>query len=945
MQLLVPNLNAEAIMTTRSKFWRTGLYAALIVSLAVLVAGWVLWLRLPSIIEWQVVNRLNGAGFDAPRLRVESVSLSRVEMADFQVASDPWRVKVNVVTAGYRLWDLLRSRLESLRLDGVDLEFDIRSSGTETGIGAMDVETWDRLARGLSARMPVRVLSVTNGLLRALRGEREVAIPFAVTLTNDVATGHLEFELRSRQLGSAVLVTGRVDPGTGARLVAAVENLDLNPWLEMAWSNGLPGALEGMESDPVTMSLELRSTTAQGGIEISGEMPRLRLLAASGGMELGATRYRARMRRDGTGDANIITVVREIRQDGLRGSVDTVLLDTTDFDTLRAKLENARIAGPHGMKAEGDVEWAMTQLGTWPDNPGTIDFLIHELEFEGVVAQPFTGSIRGVRNRFEVEISRLTLEHQKVGVLKIGEFRGLVTDMLGARAEAAVTGEVAIMAFTNAVVAQGVGFHVNARRADETMSGDLCLDFMDDPVHVLPLGEQARISGGVLASVTRRGDQTIWKAQIELELADTALPGLSVGRAKLMGEATSFEGNHAFDLELGASDLTLTNGIVVVEPRLRLRRPMLREKESDWVAGLDIEASSVTYQAIQMSNPRGAGDILTDTAWLKGAASVEGEAFEFSVGLHHVGTTLNDAAFTGSLALGTVRLRDYVIPSHLLRGKTARVTGDVDVHVDFERSSGGNYAMHSDVRFEFEAIEWSAPRIVAGGVRGEFAWGPPEQSEQRGRDPIRVEHLGYGDWEATDVTVEVEWVNRRTARVELTDASFLGGQVWTEPFLWNLENGEFETVVYLGQVSLEELAEKLPQFDGSVEGSLNGRLPVGLTAKGLELRGGWLELGRDRPARLRYAAEGLLTRRLGTGPERIRQLKLVEEGLKDLRLDALTVELNDPDAPETPVRLRLEGTFATAQAIVPVIFNMNVNGDLAQVLRLMRLKQLQPYVE
>jgi hypothetical protein len=930
--------------TTGSKFWRAGLYAALIVSLAVLVAGSVLWLRLPAIIEWQIVNRLAGAGFDAPRLRVESVGLSRVELADFQVASDPWRVKVNVVTAEYRPWDLLRSRLESLRLDGVDLEFDLRSSGTESGIGAVDVETWERLARDLSARMPVRVLTVTNGLLRALRGEREVDIPFAVTLTNDATTGQLEFELRSRQLESEILVTGWVNPGTGARLVAAVDELDLNPWLESGWSNGLPGALEGMELDPVTMSFELRSTTAQGGVEISGEMPHLRLLAASGGMELGATRYRARMRRDGTGDASVITVVRELRQGQLRGSVDMVLLDVTDFDTLRAKFENARIAGPHGMKAEGDVECAMFALGRWPDNPGTIDFQIRELEFGDVVAQPFMGSVRGVRNRFEVEISRLTAEHQNVGELKIGEFQGLVTDIFGIRAEAVATGEAAISAFTNAVVAQAVHFHVNARRADETMSADLRLDFKDDPVHVLPLGEKAKVSGGVLVSVTRRGDQTNWKAQMELELADTALPWLSVGRATLMGEATSFEGNHAFDLELGARDLTLTNGIVVSEPRLRLRRPTLREKESDLLARLDIEASSVSYQAIQVANPRGAGDIGTDAAWLKGAASVEGEAFEFSIELQQAGTP-KDAQFTGSLALGTVRLRDYVISSDLLRGKTARVTGDVDVHVEFERSSGGNFAMQPDVRFEFEAIEWSAPRIVASGVRGEIAWGPAGRSGPQGHDPIRVDRVGYGEWEATEVTVEVEWVDSHTAQVEVTDASLLGGHVWTEPFAWNLKSGRFETVVYLGQVSLEELAARLPQFDGSIEGSLDGRLPVGLTEKGIELRGGRVELGRDRPARLRYAAEGLLTRRLGTDPERIRQLKLVEEGLKDLRLDALTLELNDPDAPETPVRLRLEGTFATAQAIVPVIFNMNVNGDLAQVLRLMRLKQLQPYME
>jgi len=59
-----------------------------------------------------------------------------------------------------------------------------------------------------------------------------------------------------------------------------------------------------------------------------------------------------------------------------------------------------------------------------------------------------------------------------------------------------------------------------------------------------------------------------------------------------------------------------------------------------------------------------------------------------------------------------------------------------------------------------------------------------------------------------------------------------------------------------------------------------------------------------------------------------------------LRLAVRAIELYPPDQRQTPVRLRLEGTFSSDEAVVPVKFNLNLNGDLDPIWRLLQLGEI-----
>jgi hypothetical protein len=172
---------------------------------------------------------------------------------------------------------------------------------------------------------------------------------------------------------------------------------------------------------------------------------------------------------------------------------------------------------------------------------------------------------------------------------------------------------------------------------------------------------------------------------------------------------------------------------------------------------------------------------------------------------------------------------------------------------------------------------------------------------------------------------------------ELVNAMVLGGRVRVPPVRWNPRTKEIDAVLELERISLRRLADLIPRFAGSIEGGLSGRVPIRWGEGGFAVDACLLRLDGSLPARLRYPAKGLLTRGAAPASDRYKQLQLVEAALEDLRLTDLVIELYPPDQRQTPVRLRLEGTFSSEQAVVPVKFNLNLNGDLDPVWRLLQL--------
>jgi hypothetical protein len=240
-----------------------------------------------------------------------------------------------------------------------------------------------------------------------------------------------------------------------------------------------------------------------------------------------------------------------------------------------------------------------------------------------------------------------------------------------------------------------------------------------------------------------------------------------------------------------------------------------------------------------------------------------------------------------------------------------------------------------------ERIEWPEHKLTIEGVQGNLSGRWPAPTNAPADRRLRIDRIRYGDFEASDLRGRIARLDERQYELELASARVLDGTVHVPAFRWELGSDRLDATVELEQVNLARLAKFVPRFAGSIEGAVNGRVPIRIAGGRFSVGEATLRLERSRPARLRYPADGLLTKDVPPNTERYRQLELIEGALTDLRLTELIIQLYSAEHPETPIRLRLEGTFSSDDAVIPVNFNLNLNGDVDEVLELLSRGDLE----
>lgn len=334
-----------------------------------------------------------------------------------------------------------------------------------------------------------------------------------------------------------------------------------------------------------------------------------------------------------------------------------------------------------------------------------------------------------------------------------------------------------------------------------------------------------------------------------------------------------------------------------------------------------------------------------ESEWvLQGRAAVD-EGILAGVNLHLnarvADWTPTGPVFSGGFHARGIKFDQFEPPRQLTGSQRLRISGDLEVTGEFGWNADLGLDIWPDLEMTLGRIEWLDMELTVGGINGVLSGAVSSSSEAAVANLLRVDHVRYKDFEVADLTLRIDRRSRNVFEFELVDALVLGGHCRMPPFRWDTRSDTLEAVLELEQIRLDRLADLLPRFDGSMEGNINGRVPLRLDAGRFSLGASTLRLDRSRPARLRYPADGLLTKGVSPDSDRYEQLELIEEALEDLKLTELVVDLYPPDQPQTPVRLRLEGTFSSPDAIIPVKFNLNLNGDLDEVLSLLSRGEIE----
>lgn len=131
------------------------------------------------------------------------------------------------------------------------------------------------------------------------------------------------------------------------------------------------------------------------------------------------------------------------------------------------------------------------------------------------------------------------------------------------------------------------------------------------------------------------------------------------------------------------------------------------------------------------------------------------------------------------------------------------------------------------------------------------------------------------------------------------------------------EKMNFTMPLNFSSIDAQEVVNLIPNFDGKIQASVSGRLPVKVTNGLATFSTGFLKLDPGQPANLKYNATGLLTKDVRKGTLQYRQLEKAEKALGDMTITKLDLNLTDQTQTDIPITGRVEGVPVDPRLDIP----------------------------
>ncbi|MEM7443684.1 MAG: YdbH domain-containing protein [Pseudomonadota bacterium] len=215
------------------------------------------------------------------------------------------------------------------------------------------------------------------------------------------------------------------------------------------------------------------------------------------------------------------------------------------------------------------------------------------------------------------------------------------------------------------------------------------------------------------------------------------------------------------------------------------------------------------------------------------------------------------------------------------------------------------------------------PEITLGGVSGTVRlsnFAPPRASNgQR----LSIAEAEFGPL-FRNGTVSFGLGRGNTLSVGELQFDWAGGQVSAQPFSFDLDNINTEVTLEASGVSLEEVLLEFPVEDLSATGILDGTLPVRLLGETIFVDGGRLQ--SRGPGIIRYTPQ----QSADAGEQ---GLQILFDAVRNFHYDSVGVSISGDTSDDLVVGLEIAGNNPDLYGGYPIDLNVNVSGDLADILR------------
>lgn len=163
------------------------------------------------------------------------------------------------------------------------------------------------------------------------------------------------------------------------------------------------------------------------------------------------------------------------------------------------------------------------------------------------------------------------------------------------------------------------------------------------------------------------------------------------------------------------------------------------------------------------------------------------------------------------------------------------------------------------------------------------------------------------------------------------ESEFLGGRLWVAAGQLDFAQPKQALLLELKDIDLARLLAEHPAGDLVGSGRISGRIPIALSAAGVQVAQGTLSAA-EPGGRLQYRSE-----RAAALAASSPGMKLVTDALDDFHYTVLNSEVTYSDTGTLLLGVRLEGSSPAVEAGRPIHFNINLEEDLPALLYSLQL--------
>lgn len=167
--------------------------------------------------------------------------------------------------------------------------------------------------------------------------------------------------------------------------------------------------------------------------------------------------------------------------------------------------------------------------------------------------------------------------------------------------------------------------------------------------------------------------------------------------------------------------------------------------------------------------------------------------------------------------------------------------------------------------------------------------------------------------------------------LEQLESEFLGGRLWLAPGQLDFTQAKQSVLLELKDIDLARLLAEHPAGDLVGSGRISGRIPIELSAAGVQVAQGTLSAA-EPGGRLQYRSE-----RAAALAASSPGMKLVTDALDDFHYTVLSSEVTYSDTGTLLLGVRLEGSSPAVEAGRPIHFNINLEEDLPALIYSLQL--------